>query len=40
MTIKYFNYKEQTDKNKKVIAQILYNAFETKFKPIFKKLQH
>jgi GNAT superfamily N-acetyltransferase len=38
MIVEYFSFKDQSEKNKTVISQILYKSFDTKFKPIFKKV--
>jgi len=38
MTVEFFKFDEQSEKNKILISQILYKAFEMKFKPLFKKV--
>lgn len=38
MTVEFFKFDEQSEKNKIIISQILYESFEMKFKPLFKKI--
>ncbi len=38
MTVEYFRFNEQSEKNQLIISKILYKSFELKFKPILKKV--